>query len=89
MTATTEPAERIYIVDRPLYRIVVLVNGTDIDVEIVLTAKGKRYAKQRAYAHHRRIEDDDDAIAEIMHARDNYYPATPKPATNSKYSFDK
>ena len=84
----TETTEIMYIVERPLYRVIVIVNGTDIDVEIVLTAKGRQYAKRRAYAHHRNITNDDDAIAEILHARDNYFPA-PKPAVNSKYSFDK
>ncbi len=88
MTEPTETTEIMYIVDRPLYRVIVIVNGYDIDVEIKLTAKGRQYAKRRAYAHHRHINNDDEAIAEIMHARDNYFPA-PKPATNSKYSFDR
>lgn len=78
----------IFIVKRPLYRVIVIVDGEDIDVEIVLTAKGRRYAGARARGYHHFMRDEEDALAEILHARDNYYPSDPKPATNSKFSFD-
>ena len=78
----------LHIVKRPMYHILVTVDDTDIDVEIVLTVKGRRYANARARGYRRFMRDDEDAMAEILHARDNYYPADPKPATNSKYSFD-
>jgi hypothetical protein len=78
----------MHIVKRPMYIVVVILDGLDVDVQIVLTAKGKRYAGARARGHHHFMRDEDDALAEIMFARDNYYPA-PKPATNSKYSFDR
>lgn len=84
----TEPNEVMYIVNRPLYRVIVLVNGADVDVNIILTAKGKQYARGRARGHHRFVHDDEEAIAEIMAARDNYFPALPKVKANSKFSFD-
>jgi len=77
----------MFILERPMYRVIVCIEGDDIDVDIVLTAKGKRYASARARGFHHWKRSDDEAIAEIMHARDNYMPA-PKPFTNSKYSFD-
>jgi len=88
MTEPTSTAN-MFIVKRPMYDVIVIVEGTDIDVEIVLTAKGRRYAGARARGFHHFIHDDEDAVAEIIHARDNYYPADPKPAINSKYSFDR
>jgi poly(A) polymerase Pap1 len=81
----TEPAEIMHIVNRPLYRVVVIICGTDIDVNIILTSRGRDYARRRAYANHRRIVNDDEAIAEIMHVRDNYIPAI---LPSEKYSFD-
>lgn len=75
-----EPA-RVYIVNRPLYRVIVILSDDDIDLEIQLTAKGKEYARNRARANHRRLVDYDDYIAEIMTARDahftNYQPKPP------------
>ncbi len=71
--------EPLYIVERPMYRVIISIVGDDIDVDIQLTAKGKRYARGRAYGHHRRIESEDDAMAEILHARDNYYPEAKRP----------
>jgi len=72
-----------HIVKRPMYHVIVILDGLDVDVNIVLTAKGKRYAGARAHGYHHFMRDEDDALAEIMHARDNYYPA-PK----GKFSFD-
>jgi hypothetical protein len=69
----------MFIVERPMYRVIVIVDGTDIDVNIVLTAKGKRYAGARARGFHHFMRDDEDALAEIIHARDNYYPAAQRP----------
>ena len=68
-----------------MYRVVVCIEGNDVDIDIVLTAKGKRYARGRARGFHHSMQNDEDALAEIIHARDNYYP---KVGTNSKYSFD-
>jgi hypothetical protein len=68
-----------FIIDRPMYRVLVFIDGLDVDVQIVLTAKGKRYARGRARGYHRYIESDEDALAEIIHARDNYYPTAPRP----------
>ena len=87
----TEPTntKTMFIVKRPMYKVIVIVDGTDIDVEIVLTAKGRRYAGARARGFHHFMRDDEDALAEILHARDTYYPADPKPAVNSKFSFDR
>jgi hypothetical protein len=68
----SEPA-RTYIVNRPLYRVIVVLTDDDIDVEIKLTAKGKQYARNRAKANHRRMFDYDDYIAEIMTARDAHF----------------
>jgi hypothetical protein len=74
----TEQAENIFIVNRPMYRIVILTNGADVmDVDIQLTAKGKQYARARARGFHRRIESEEDALAEIIHARDNWQPKRP------------
>lgn len=76
----TEPA-RVYIVKRPMYDVIVVIDGDDIDLEIRLTAKGKQYARSRARSNHRRMVDYDDYIAEIMTARDahftNYQPRPP------------
>ena len=77
--------ESMFIVNRPLYRVIVLINGPDIDVNIILTERGRQYAKRRAYANHRRVRDDDQAIAEIMAARDSYMPGV---LPSEKYSFD-
>ncbi len=85
MTDLDEPNEVMYIVNRPLYRVIVLINGADVDVNIILTAKGKQYARGRARGDHRFIHNDDEAIAEIMSARDNYFPAI---LPSGKYSFD-
>lgn len=75
----TEPA-RVYIVNRPLYRVIVVLSDDDIDLEIQLTAKGKQYARNRARANNRRMVDYDDYIAEIMTARDaNFTNYQPKP----------
>jgi hypothetical protein len=68
-----------FIFDRPMYRVFVFVDGLDVDLHIELTAKGKRYAKARARGFHRRVENDEDALAEILAARDNYYPAAQRP----------
>lgn len=75
----TEQAEQVFIVDRPMYRVIVIVDRLDVDIQIQLTAKGKRYAGARARGHHRHAESDEDALAEILHARDNYYPAAQRP----------
>jgi hypothetical protein len=85
MTGPNDPAEIMHIVNRPYYRIVVLINGADIDVNIILTSRGRDYARRRAFANHRHIVNDDQAIAEIMSARDNYIPAV---LPSEKYSFD-
>ena len=74
-----EQTENIFIVDRPMYRIIVIVDGLDVDVQIVLTAKGKKYARARARGFHHFMRDDEDALAEIIHARDNYYPTAQRP----------
>lgn len=71
--------QTLYIVDRPMYRVIVIVDGLDVDVQIVLTAKGKRYAGARAHGYHHFMRDDEDALAEIIHARDNYYPTAQRP----------
>jgi hypothetical protein len=76
--------QTMYILERPMYRVIVSIEGNNMDVDIVLTAKGKRYARARARGFHHVIHDEEDALAEILHARDNYYPTAP----NSKYSFD-
>lgn len=68
----SEPA-RTYIVNRPLYRVIVVLTDDDIDVEIQLTQKGKQYARNRARANHRRMFDYDEYIAEIMTARDTHF----------------
>jgi hypothetical protein len=69
---------RVYIVKRPMYDVIVVIDGDDIDLEIRLTAKGKQYARNRARSNNRRMVDYDDYIAEIMTARDanftNYQP---------------
>lgn len=85
MTEQNEPAEIMHIVNRPLYRVIVIIRGTDIDVNIILTSRGRDYARRRAYANHRHITNYDEAIAEIMNARDNYIPAV---LPSEKYSFD-
>jgi hypothetical protein len=75
----TEQTENIFIVDRPMYRVIVIVDGTDIGVQIALTAKGKRYAKARARGFHHFMRNDEDVLAEIIQARDKYYPAAKRP----------
>lgn len=85
---TDEPEQTMFILDRPMYRVIVSIEGNDIDVDIVLTAKGKRYARGRARGFHHVIQNDEDALAEIIHARDNYYPTPLKVGSNSKFSFD-
>lgn len=76
----TEPA-RVYIVNRPLYRVIVVIEDDDIDLDIQLTTKGRQYARSRARSNNRRMVDYDDYIAEIMTARDafftNYQPRPP------------
>jgi hypothetical protein len=80
MTEANEREEVLHIINRPMYRIVILTNGADVmDVDIQLTAKGKQYARGRARGFHRRIESEEDALTEILHARDNYYPAAKRP----------
>lgn len=69
----------MHIVERPMYRVIVIVDGLDVDVQIVLTAKGKRYAGARARGFHHFIDDEEDALAEIIHARDNFYPTAQSP----------
>ena len=81
----SESAEIMYIVNRPFYRVVILVNGADVDVNIILTSRGKQYAKGRAHSKGRRTMNDDEAIAEIMAARDSYVPAL---VPSSNFSFD-
>jgi hypothetical protein len=83
----TEPI--IHIVKRPMYTIFVVVDieNNDIDIDIQLTAKGKRYAGARARGYHHFMKSDDEAMAEIIHARDNYFPV-PRPAIHPKFSFD-
>lgn len=80
----------LHIVKRPMYTVVVFVDleNNDIDIDIQLTAKGKRYAGARARGFHHFMKDEDDALTEIIHARDNYFPV-PSPAIHSKYSFDR
>lgn len=68
-----------FIIERPMYRVIVTVDGLDVDVQIVLTAKGKQYARGRARGKHHFMRDDDDALAEIIHARDNFYPTPQRP----------
>ena len=63
-----------FIVKRPMYRLCIFIDGTDIDVDITLTAKGRAYASRRARGYHHFMRDDEDALAEIFFARDNYYP---------------
>lgn len=82
--------ETLFIVDRPMYRVIVCIAGDDIDVDIQLTAKGKQYARARARGFHHFMRDDEDALAEIIHARDNYYPAAQRPdRTFEKLNFTK
>ena len=70
----------MFIVKRPMYHIVAVVNGYNIDIDIRLTSKGRRYAGARARGFHHFMRNDDDALAEILHARDNFYPPEPRPA---------
>lgn len=63
-----------FIFERPMYRVLVFVDGLDVDLHIELTAKGKRYASGRARGFHRRIESDEEALTEILNARDNWQP---------------
>lgn len=70
----TEDRSETFIFERPMYRVLVFVDGLDVDIQIQLTAKGRRYARGRARGYHRRVESDEDALTEIIHARDNYYP---------------
>ncbi|MDP1547388.1 MAG: hypothetical protein Q8L87_15365 [Anaerolineales bacterium] len=71
--------EVFHIIERPMYRVIIAVSGDglDVDFEIQLTAKGKQYARTRARGFHRRIESDEDAIAEILNARDNWQAVRP------------
>ena len=69
----------MHIVKRPMYHVIVILDGLDVDVNIVLTAKGRRYAGARARGYHHFMRDEDDALAEIIHAQDNYYPAAKRP----------
>lgn len=70
----TEDRNETIIFDRPMYRILVFIDGLDVDVQIQLTAKGKRYAKGRGRGFHRRVESDEEALTEILNARDNWQP---------------
>ncbi len=76
---TDEPEQNIFILERPMYRVVVIVDGHDVDIQIQLTAKGKRYAAGRARGYHHFMRDDEDALTEIIHARDTYYPTAQRP----------
>lgn len=68
----------MFIVERPMYQIIIIIeNGHDIDVDIRLTAKGRHYAARRARGYHRFMRDDDDMLAEILNARDNYFSPDP------------
>ncbi len=71
--------EVLHIIERPMYRVIIAVSGDglDVDCEIQLTAKGKQYARGRARGFHRRIEDEEDALTEILNARDNWQPKRP------------
>ena len=76
----TEQTEALtFIFDRPMYRVIVIVDGLDADIQIQLTAKGKQYARGRARGSHHFMRDDEDALAEIIHARDTYYPTAQRP----------
>lgn len=68
--------EVLHIIERPMYRVIIAVSGDGLDVEfdIQLTAKGKRYARGRARGFHRHVESEEDALAEILSARDNWQP---------------
>ena len=70
---------QVFIVDRPMYRLCIFIDGTDIDVEITLTAKGRSYASRRARGAHHYLRDDEDGLTEILHARDTYYPQEQTP----------
>ena len=74
-----------YIIQRPMYHIVVSIDEDgDCDVQIQLTAKGRQYASARARSFHHFMRSDEEALAEIFAARDNFNLAPP----NSKFSFD-
>jgi hypothetical protein len=70
----SEDRIEIFIFERPMYRVIVSIHGLDVDLDIQLTAKGKRYARGRGRGFHHFMRDDEDALAEIIHARDNFYP---------------
>ncbi len=59
---------------RPMYRVFVFIDGDEVDLDIQLTAKGKRYARGQARGFHRRVENDEEALTEILNARDNWQP---------------
>lgn len=69
--------EVLHIIERPMYRVIITVSDDDVDCDIRLTAKGRRYAMGRAHGYHRRIESDEDALDEILNARDNWQPVRP------------
>lgn len=68
--------EVLHIIDRPLYRVIIAVSGDglDVDFEIQLTAKGKHFARTRARGFHRHIASEEEALTEILNARDNWQP---------------
>ena len=76
----------IYIIDRPMYRIFISIEDGVPEVDIALTAKGKRYAVARGRGFHHVVRDDEDALAEIFHARDTYFPIQrPEHALEKKF----
>jgi hypothetical protein len=72
------------IFSRPMYRVFIFIDGDDVDLDIQLTAKGKRFARGRARGFHRRIESDEEALNEILNARDNWQPGRPDRAFESR-----
>jgi hypothetical protein len=71
--------EVLHIIERPMYRVIIAVSGDglDVDFQIQLTAKGKKYARSRARGFHRHIESEEHALAEILNARDNWQAVQP------------
>lgn len=68
--------EVLHIIERPLYRVIIAVSGDglDVDFDIQLTAKGKQFAQTRARGFHRHITSEEEALTEILNARDNWLP---------------
>jgi hypothetical protein len=59
---------QMFIFERPLYKVFVFLEDGDIDIDIRLTVQGVRYAEARARGYHRRISNDEEAMAEILNA---------------------